>query len=171
MKGIETWPRVTVSAAALLVALTACTGGEPTQEEVVVEVAASIQDVGTVDAPAAEASPAWAYDPIGKRDPYRAYSDIIEPPSQELSELQRWELDQLRVVGILKKNGDRMAMVEDPKGKGHIVQQGDFIGKRWGRVERIAVAEIVVAETYEDEYGRRIPIEVSMELPQAYPEG
>jgi type IV pilus assembly protein PilP len=96
---------------------------------------------------------------------------VVLPPTDVLTELQQWELDQLRVVGILRKNGDRVALIEDPRGKGHIVEAGAFVGTRWGRIERIADAEVVVAETYTDDYGRILPIEVSMRLPDAYPEG
>lgn len=159
-----------ITAAMLGIAVTSCEVAEEPQE-VTTEAQAPTLTVRSEVRSSPDVGTSWSYDAIGKRDPYRAYTDVVIPPTRTLTKLQHWELDQLRVVGILRKNGERVALIEDPRGEGHIVEAGTFVGTRWGRIERIADSEVVVAETYTDDYGRILPIEVSMRLPDPYPEG
>ncbi len=116
--------------------------------------------------------PEYSYNPIGKRDPFRSFTSIEVVRSDiVVSELQNWELDQLRLVGVLWGGDSPVAMVEDPKGKGHIVHHGDLIGKKWGKVTQIKNDEVIVTEEFRDPVENRpITNEYSMQLPDPYEE-
>jgi len=147
------------------------TGTEDAGEQ---DRAARSRDRAAEEAPAAAtAGSEYSYNPIGKRDPFRSFTsiEVVRPDRIVASELQNWELDQLRLVAILWGIDDPVAMVEDPKGKGHIIQHGDLIGKKWGRVTQIKSDEVVVTEEFRDPIENRpITNEYSMKLPEPYEE-
>jgi type IV pilus assembly protein PilP len=123
--------------------------------------------------PVFETGSEYSYNPIGKRDPFRSFTsiEVVRPDRIVASELQNWELDQLRLVAILWGVDEPVAMVEDPKGKGHIIAHGDLIGKKWGRVTQIKSDEVVVTEEFRDPIENRpITNEYSMKLPEPYKE-
>lgn len=111
---------------------------------------------------------AYAYSPIGKRDPFRSLFDQLqrEEQSQQLTELQKFELDQLKLVAIVSRIATPYAMVEDPKGKGHTLTRGTLMGKNWGRVAQINPDCVVIREEYRDYTGRKVTNKSSMCLPK-----
>lgn len=111
---------------------------------------------------------AYAYSPIGKRDPFRSLFDQLqrEEGSQQLTELQKFELDQLRLVAIVSRIATPYAMVEDPSTKGHTLTRGTLIGKNWGRVAEINPECVVIKEEYRDYTGRKVTNKTDMCLPK-----
>jgi Tfp pilus assembly protein PilP len=55
-------------------------------------------------------------------------------------------------------------MVEDRSGKGHILTAGSYIGTNSGRVIRIEKDSVVIAEKFEDEFGRIISRQTILRL-------
>lgn len=127
-------------------------------------------------APAAEGSAgsgevseiAYAYSPIGKRDPFRSLFDQLakEEQTQQLTPLQKFEIDQLKLVAVVTRIATPYAMVEDPSGKGHTLRRGTLIGKNWGRVSAINEDCVVIKEEYRDYTGRKVTNQLSMCLPK-----
>ncbi|MEQ9500870.1 MAG: pilus assembly protein PilP [Deltaproteobacteria bacterium] len=111
---------------------------------------------------------AYAYSPIGKRDPFRSLFDQLqrEEQTQQLTELQKFELDQLKLVAIVSRIATPYAMVEDPDSKGHTLTRGTLIGKNWGRVAQINPDCVVIREEYRDYTGRKVTNKSSMCLPK-----
>lgn len=111
---------------------------------------------------------AYAYSPIGKRDPFRSLFDQLrrEEQSQQLTELQTFELDQLKLVAIISRIATPYAMVEDPNAKGHTLTRGTLIGKNWGRVSEINPNCVVVKEEYRDYTGRKVTNKPNLCLPK-----
>lgn len=111
---------------------------------------------------------AYAYSPIGKRDPFRSLFDQLqrEEGSEKLRELQKFELDQLKLVAIVSRIATPYAMVEDPENKGHTLTRGTLIGKNWGRVAQINPECVVIKEEYRDYTGRKVTNRTSMCLPK-----
>jgi type IV pilus assembly protein PilP len=111
---------------------------------------------------------AYAYSPIGKRDPFRSLFDQLrrEEQSQQLTELQLFELDQLKLVAIISRIATPYAMVEDPNGKGHTLTRGTLIGKNWGRVSEINPNCVVIKEEYRDYTGRKVTNKPNLCLPK-----
>ena len=89
-----------------------------------------------------------------------------EEQTQQLTELQKFELHQLKLVAIVSRIATPYAMVEDPNAKGHTLTRGTLIGKNWGRVAQINPECVVIREEYRDYTGRKVTNKSSMCLPK-----
>jgi type IV pilus assembly protein PilP len=108
------------------------------------------------------------YSPAGKRNPFRPPglpAKNRRPSRENLSPLERYELGQLKLVGIVWDAKEPKAMVEDSAGLGYVVKVGTAIGNNDGRIRAINKNEIVIKETLIDFYGERKDREVTMRLP------
>jgi len=109
------------------------------------------------------------YFSAGKRDPFRPLASKAKGaaarPRENLSPLERFELGQLKLVGIVWDIKEPRAMVEDGLGLGYIVKVGTPIGPNEGKVKAIKPREIVIEETYTDFFGARKSRQVSKPLP------
>lgn len=115
----------------------------------------------------AEAAVEAAVDP--RRDPFRPFTLSLRPDVDEgavLSPLQRYELPQLRLAGVVLAMQPPRAMLQDNSGMGFIVTPGTPIGRRHGVVKAIEPGRIVVEEQVLDYYGNQQPHEVVIEMPR-----
>lgn len=105
--------------------------------------------------------PTYFYDATGKADPFRplfaSEAERVLPAQQKvkrkrlpLTPLQRIDLGQFKLVGIILSRGGNKALVEEPSGKGYIIAKGTYIGQNFGRVKRILKDKVVVEEEIED---------------------
>jgi len=92
----------------------------------------------------------YTYDPIGKRDPFRRYVPRGLDQAVSLSPLEQFDVDQLKVIGVVWGISSPRAMVIAPDGKGYVVGKGVSVGKGRGKVSRITQEGVVVAEEYRD---------------------
>ena len=103
----------------------------------------------------------YTYNAVNRRDPFKTYFDELSQNEQQdqanLTELQKIDLDKLKLVAVVVGTATPMAMVEDPAGRGHTVKIGTLVGKRLGQVKHIRRGEIVVQEEFRDFTGKRIP--------------
>ena len=108
----------------------------------------------------------YRYDPTGKPDPFKSFLKQIQlvKHGATISPLERFDLSQLTVTGIIWATEDSRALVEDPTGKGYIVAEGVGIGKNKGRVVRIDDNKVVVKETYVDFHHKATSKEVDLYL-------
>lgn len=118
----------------------------------------------------------YVYDPAGKRDPFLPFIASISVSEEEeeeeqvpLTELQKYDLSQLKLVAVMKMKDKNLAMVQDPMGKGHTIYVGTWIGKNRGKVSEILKNKVLVAEKFRDAVGE-IKIETK-ELVIEAPEG
>lgn len=123
----------------------------PVQAKPVKKAATSIQAAIT-----SEKKAEYVYDPTGKRDPFKTYIELEKKvigtrQAAILTPLQMLELTDLRLVGVIVLPKKKVAMVEDPTGKGYNVKEGTLIGKNEGVVIEIRKEEVVVEEKYLDE--------------------
>lgn len=93
------------------------------------------------------------YDPRGKRDPFYSFvrQETVQRGKADLAAvppIQRYELGELKLVGVLWTKKGPMALVEDAEGKGYSVTTGSRIGRSGGVVTRITEKELVVREEY-----------------------
>jgi len=101
------------------------------------------------------------------RDPFRPATlrkKVVARPRENLSPLERFELNQLKIVGIVWDMNEPRAMVEDGTGLGYTIKRGAPIGTSDGVVKAIHRNEIIVEENYYDVYGARKKREISMKL-------
>lgn len=108
-----------------------------------------------------------SYSSAGKRDPFQALplkTQTKRRPRENLSPLERYDLGQLKLVGIVLDAKDPRAMVEDSAGLGYVVKIGTPIGPNEGKIKQIKASEVVIEESYIDFYGARKNRQVSMRI-------
>jgi type IV pilus assembly protein PilP len=101
------------------------------------------------------------------RDPFRPPTIQARTGTRSrdnLSPLERFELGQLKVVGIVWDVKEPRAMIEDNAGLGYTILVGTPIGGSEGRVKGIHRDQVVVEESFEDVSGKKKTREVSMKL-------
>lgn len=122
--------------------------------------------------PQKKAETASLYDPRGKRDPFVSFVREVAPlrGKEELAAvppIQRYELGELKLVGVLWTNKGAKALVEDAEGKGYSVTTGSRIGRAGGVVVRITEKELVVREEYPGYQGAKTFRENTLQLTTA----
>ena len=101
------------------------------------------------------------------RDPFRPFTLDLRPETHEseiLTPLQRYELPQLRLAGVVLELSPPRAMLQDNSGMGYIVTPGTPIGRRRGVVKAIESRRVVVEEHVIDYYGREQTHQVVIEM-------
>jgi type IV pilus assembly protein PilP len=124
--------------------------------------------------PAVSGGATYQYNPTGKRDPFRPLALVrkqASPAAEPLTPLQRYDIGQLKLVGIVFDLNPPRAMVEDSSGLGFIVTPGTPVGPNGGVVTAIKPRQVVVEEWYTDVIGERHRKELTLELPSDESEG
>lgn len=107
------------------------------------------------------------YSAAGKRDPFQPIAlkpKASQRPRENLSPLERYEIGQLKLVGIVWDIQEPRAMVEDSAGLGFIIKVGTPIGPNDGKVKAISPMEVFIEEVHTDFYGERRNREIGMKL-------
>ncbi len=101
------------------------------------------------------------YNAVGKLDPFQPVfvTKAVEAPQAKKkirkkrpppTPLQKIDLSQLRLVGIIISPIGNKALVEEPSGKGYVITRGTYVGTNFGRVKKILNDRIIVEEEVED---------------------
>ena len=105
----------------------------------------------------------YVYDPTGKRDPFRSIRWERAPSlAEQAGPLEQFELEQLSVSAVIWDTRQPRALVQDPSGRTHIVQEGTRLGKNAGRVIHIGDNLVLVKETYVDFAGEQTTKDVEI---------
>ncbi len=109
----------------------------------------------------------YTYNPIGKRDPFRSFLSLGNRGRDPIprTPLQKFELDEYQLVGIVWGVERPRALVEDPQGVGYVMEIGTYIGKNWGKVTQISPSEVMVTEEYQTIDGELVVNTLPMSLP------
>jgi type IV pilus assembly protein PilP len=115
----------------------------------------------------------YSYRPIGKRDPFRSVLDDLAEKAVEAATVKarcgplcKWDLEQLRLVGVISGISRPFGMVEDPNGVGYVIQRNTSIGRRNGKVSQVRSGEIVITEVYKDQAEKPFLNSVVLKIPQ-----
>jgi len=124
------------------------------------------------EAPAKKAAEAALYDPRGKRDPFVSFIRGEERRKAAvgvaaLPPLQRYDLGELKFVGVIWTKKGARGLVEDAEGKGYSLTVGTRIGRSGGVVSRITGKEILVREEFVGNRGEKIVKESGIQLTTA----
>jgi type IV pilus assembly protein PilP len=102
-----------------------------------------------------------------RRDPFRPLT-LAAPTNvrrrENLSPLERYEIGQLKLVGIIWDIKTPTALIEDTSGLGYTVRVGTPIGVNDGKVKAIRRSELVVEEFQVGADGARKSREVLIKL-------
>ena len=118
----------------------------------------------------------YTYNAVNRRDPFKTYFDELagEDPAADtsrLTELQKLDVDKLKLIAVVVGTATPMAMVEDPTGRGHTLRIGTLVGKLLGQVKHIRRGEVVIQEEFRDFTGKRIPQLKELKLEGGAPVG
>jgi type IV pilus assembly protein PilP len=172
------WPSLILLAAVAPLAggIFGC-GKEPPPAQPVVtkavpkEQAKAAEAAKPAEAPAAKTAEPVLYNPTGKRDPFdpflKAEMKTARIDRENVPPLQRYELGELKFVGVIWGPKGSYALVEDAEGRGYTVTVGSKIGRGGGVVTRITDGEVLVKEEYRDITGGKVVRESSMKLQNA----
>ena len=125
-----------------------------------------------VEAQAKKVEQVALYDPNGKRDPFVSFIKAeerrrVEADAVSLPPLLRYDLGELKFVGIIWTKKGALGLVEDNEGKGYSVTVGTRIGRSGGVVSRITGREILVREEFVGNRGEKISRESGIQLTTA----
>jgi len=111
-----------------------------------------------------------SYDPAGRVDPFEPLfargndsSQVVAGDSRptvrqsrisRLTPLEKLDIGQLKLVGIVSMPGRSLAMVEETGGKGYVVRKGTYMGVNSGQVVAIAKDRVVIEEEVENFLGK-----------------
>jgi type IV pilus assembly protein PilP len=111
------------------------------------------------------------FSPDGRRDPFQPMTlrtKNSSRPRENLSPLERLDLGQISLVGIVWDEKEPKAVVEIPEAgdtaRGYIVKIGTPIGTADGKIKGITRNEVIVEEFYTDTHGVKRTREVSKKL-------
>ncbi len=100
----------------------------------------------------------------GKPDPFKPFIEIrSEKEKKEEAEkaaeevkvrppLERFGVEEFKLVGIIWSEATKIAVVEDSTGKHHSLSEGSRIGVNEGMVEKILPDQVVVVEMIKDAF-------------------
>jgi type IV pilus assembly protein PilP len=103
------------------------------------------------------------YNPIGKIDPFEPlFRDEQAGGSKKIKKikrvprtpLERVDLSQLKLVGIILAASGNRALVEESSGKGYVIKKGTYIGTNGGKIIKIQKEVVYVEERFEDIFGK-----------------
>ena len=124
---------------------------------------------------------------IGLRDPFKSFliqekpekpvTPVDDPEQRRFAteilthnreDLEYYELDSLRMVGILEDKNVFWGIVQDTEGVVHRVQVGNYLGRNYGKILNIEEDRIDLREIVKDSEGRWEEREATLAL---YEEG
>lgn len=130
------------------------------------EIPKPAASAGTPAAPATAAAPppslagaaeGYTYDPKSRRDPFQSLTRLvkIDKTRLELPPLQRVQLSDLKLLGIMWGGYGYYGLVRTPDGKGYTVKEGMLMGTNNGVISTITDKAIIVSEPSIDVTGNK----------------
>jgi len=115
-----------------------------------------------------------AYDVTGKIDPFeplvRENPVLVKKKKDKKriprTPLERIDLSQLKLVGIILASSGNRALIEESSGKGYVIKKGTYIGLNSGKVVKIIKEKVVVEEEFEDLFGKSKLRQREIKLPK-----
>ncbi|WP_457755669.1 pilus assembly protein PilP [Thermodesulfatator indicus] len=100
----------------------------------------------------------YKYSPVSF-DPFR--SIIVQLKSLPVPQnitifLKNYDLSDLKLVGIIDTGDQKIAVIEDPSGKGFFLKIGDYIGSQAGKIIRITKCAVYISQKFIDQQGNII---------------
>ncbi len=89
--------------------------------------------------------------PLIKNEPVE-----VKEPTRPRTPLERLDYSQMKLVAIVARGKEHVAMVEEAGGKGYIVLVGTYIGRNGGVVSNIGKDRVIVRERVKDFKGDMI---------------
>ena len=110
---------------------------------------------GTPTVAGQKATAEFSYNPAGRRDPFSPLITKEENRARESSRppLERYNISEFKLTGIIWGGYGYNAMVEGPDGKGYFVREGTTIGPNKGVVKSITKDAMIIEEKFKNMMG------------------
>ncbi len=108
----------------------------------------------------------YSYNPAGRRDPFMplVVRDEKKVPVANRPPLERYNITEFKLTGIVWGGFGYNAMFEGPDGKGYFVRVGTVIGQNRGVIKKITKDFIVIEEKFKTFTGAVQRKEIMVEL-------
>ena len=107
----------------------------------------------------------YSYDPKSRRDPFHALTKAIKKEMiLDVPPLQRYQLSDVKILGIVWGGYGYYGLIQTPDGKGYTVKEGMLMGTNNGVIKAITDKAIIVSEPTIDFTGKKIEKEVELLL-------
>lgn len=105
----------------------------------------------------AEPAEGYAYDPKSRRDPFQSLTRMvkIDKTRPDMPPLQRVQISDLKLLGIMWGGYGYYGLVQTPDGKGYTVKEGMLMGTNNGVITTITDKAIIVSEPSIDISGNK----------------
>lgn len=116
--------------------------------------------------PSAEVVAGYTYDPKSRRDPFQSLTRLIkiDKTRLEMPPLQRVQLSDLKLLGIMWGGYGYYGLVRTPDGKGYTVKEGMLMGTNNGVISTITDKAVTVSEPSIDITGKKSTKDVEILL-------
>lgn len=106
----------------------------------------------------------YFYDPRGRREPFQSMAKLLKANQSkaELPPLQRVELSDVKLIGIVSDAAGYYGLIQTPDGKGYTVRPGTLVGTNNGTIKSISEQRMVVAEPTLDIRGQTTTREIEI---------
>mgnify|MGYP001615597919 CR=1 FL=1 len=108
----------------------------------------------------------YSYKPAGKRDPFTPIivKENLKAQSEDRPPLERFNIYEFKLSGVVWGGFGYSAMLEGPDGKGYFVHVGTIIGQNKGVVKKITQHNMVIEEKFKTISGEPDRKEIVIEL-------
>ena len=103
----------------------------------------------SLPAPTPDPAPdAYSYDPKSRREPFQSMVQMIKTAKaqSEMPPLQRFEISDIKLVGVIWGGYGYYGLIQTPDGKGYTVKEGMLMGTKNGTIKSISATRILVSE-------------------------
>jgi Tfp pilus assembly protein PilP len=116
------------------------------------------------DLTASIGSDGYTYDPKSRRDPFLSMAKLLKASQSrgELPPLQRVELSDVKLIGVVSDHSGYYGLIQTPDGKGYTVRVGTLMGTNNGTIKNIVEQKIIVAEPTLDVAGKMTTREIEI---------
>lgn len=105
------------------------------------------------------------YSPVGKRDPFQIPKMNPRDLASTGDDLFKFPLESFQLRAILKSPQGSQILLEDPKGKNHVLQEGDTVGRGRATISRVLEREVIFTERVTNYLGVQNLTEKTLALP------
>ena len=116
----------------------------------------------------------YSYDAAGEIDPFEPFIDLNKGKKESksgkaenqefLPPLQRYNIEEFKLVAIAGNSTRKVAIVENSKGKSYLLYRNTPIGMNEGRVVGIDDTQVIIMEQVRDAAGKISPRRVVLKL-------
>ena len=108
----------------------------------------------------------YTYNPAGKRDPFAPLivKEDRKAPTGDRPPLERYNIYEFKLTGVVWGGLGYSAMLEGPDGKGYFVRLGTIMGQNKGVVKKITQNALIIEEKFKTISGEIDRKEIVIEL-------